>query len=596
LVDDEEGLRFTFEMLLNRAGYSEVKAVSGFEEAIAALKEENFDLVISDIVLEGASGIDILRQVKESGQNCPVVMITGYPSIETATDAVRLSAFDYLPKPVKKQALLDVVARALSFRAESLAEQKKNVQIKQEQERQQSIWQSLPELVITVNSQQQVVAMNDAALRWSREWFPELEVGKAINNLPEPLSSGLRQSCSAVLEKGEPLQKWTVGWLRPDRLEGKLQMAAALMRSEDSLEDHVVFTAHDISHLANQQTDRKNYLQRLIGASTAMHHLFDTIRNVGGVDATVLICGESGTGKELVAEALHYESRRRKGPLVKVDCTAIPDNLLESELFGHRRGAFTGAVNDREGRLLQANGGTLFLDEIGDISPRMQLRLLHFLQEQNFYPVGRDQPVSVDVRIIAATNADLKRRVEEGIFREDLYFRLRVVDIDVPPLRQRNKDIHFLADHFLNEYGVLFSKQFTGFSDQAAEKLKQHGWPGNVRELKHVIERAAVLSRGGVIVSELLQLDSLRQEQPASSFHLNDLPSQFDCQGKDAHSFGEAERILQALRHAGGNKAKAARMLGIDRSTLYRKMATCALDQEMIAEALKVKSSSSLPD
>jgi len=574
LVDDEEGLRFTFEMLLKRAGYTEVCGVSSFEEARDVVSKQSCDLIISDIVLEGATGIDILRHVKETGQNCPVVMITGYPSIETATEAVRLGAFDYIPKPVKKQALLDVVGRALAFRKEQLAEEHRQAALQQNRAMQETIWQSLPALVVTVNPEQQIVAMNDAARRWSLEWLPALSVGASVETLPEPFAKEIRQTCSAVLKTGEAVRKWMVRWIRPDQTEGGLQLAASTVEAADAEGALVVLTAQDVSHLAHSVEGKNDRLHHLVGSSPVMHRLFETIRNVGGVDAAVLIGGESGSGKELVAEALHYESRRKNGPLVKVDCTAIPDNLLESELFGHRRGAFTGASQDRQGRLVQADGGTLFLDEIGDISPRMQLRLLHFLQERNFYPVGRDVPVSVDVRIIAATNADLRKRVEEGKFREDLYFRLRVIDIDVPSLRKRGDDILFLARHFLDEYEVQFGKRFSGFSEQAAEKLLQYGWPGNVRELRHVVERAAVLSSGGIIVAQFLELKTKSQQTPAC------FPPRpgIDCKGAAEGPDGEAGSILQALRDAGGNKAKAARLLGIDRSTLYRKMAAGNLD------------------
>ncbi len=341
----------------------------------------------------------------------------------------------------------------------------------------------------------------------------------------------------------------------------------------------MVLTARDVSHLAAGDDQKTNRLHRLVGASLTMRHLFETICNVGGVNATVLITGESGTGKELVAEALHLESRRKNAPLVKVDCTAIPDSLLESELFGHRRGAFTGAVHDRQGRLLQADGGTLFLDEIGDISPRMQLRLLHFLQEQSFYPVGSDKPVSVDVRIITATNADLRKKVDEGPFREDLYFRLRVVDVEVPPLREREDDVILLANYFLQEYGRLFKKQFSGFSEQALEKLRGQRWPGNVRELQHLVERAAVLCQGGVVVSDLLQVDG---ESGAVVPVTPQSETSGGCCGQavTAGPEGDSERLLDALRHAGGNKAKAARLLGIDRSTLYRRMASCNTENE----------------
>jgi DNA-binding NtrC family response regulator len=297
-------------------------------------------------------------------------------------------------------------------------------------------------------------------------------------------------------------------------------------------------------------------------------------------DTTILITGESGTGKELVAEALHAESPRRNRPLVKVDCTAIPEELLESELFGHKKGSFTGADRDRLGRILQADGGTLFLDEIGDITPRMQLRLLRFLQERTFYPVGRDQPIQVDVRVITATNADLKEKVRRDLFREDLYFRLRVVDIILPPLRERKEDIPLLAQHFLSRFEEKMKKGITGFSDSVMEPLNNHSWPGNIRELEHIIERAYVLCPGDTITtdhlpSEVMTATAAKQEIHEPTSHIP--PLQHPA-GSINEPENEIERVIDALRRTAGNKAKAARLLGIDRSTLYRKISNYNID------------------
>ena len=256
-----------------------------------------------------------------------------------------------------------------------------------------------------------------------------------------------------------------------------------------------------------EERGRRQQFHRLIGASRAMQTVYTLIENVGQVDTSVLITGESGTGKELVAEALHAESPRRDMPLIKVDCTAIPESLLESELFGHKKGSFTGADRNRQGRILQADGGTLFLDEIGDISPAMQLRLLRFLQERTFYPVGHDMPLKVDVRVIAATNADLKQKVIDGKFREDLYYRLRVIDIVLPPLREREEDIPLLVEHFLERFNKRLGKEITGISDQALDALKDYSWPGNVRELEHVMERACVLCADSTITTDHLSYE-----------------------------------------------------------------------------------------
>lgn len=303
------------------------------------------------------------------------------------------------------------------------------------------------------------------------------------------------------------------------------------------------------------------------------------------MDLSVLITGESGTGKELAAEALHLESHRRNRPLIKVDCTAIPESLLESELFGHRKGSFTGADRDRMGRILQADGGTLFLDEIGDISPMMQLRLLRFLQESTFYPVGQDTPLRVDVRVIAATNVDLKEKVRSGGFREDLYFRLRVIDVILPPLRERGGDVLLLADHFIAKIAPKVGKRIGGISEQARQLLLAYPWPGNVRELEHVIERACVLCQGSTLAAEQLPEEiSHYRPKPVGEATVA-LPAQEAAAvvaPRSEQDLSPGERILQALRRAGGNKAKAARLLGIDRTTLYRKVRELRLDLSQI--------------
>lgn len=310
-----------------------------------------------------------------------------------------------------------------------------------------------------------------------------------------------------------------------------------------------------------------------------MQTVYTLIENVGQVDTSVLITGESGTGKELVAEALHAESPRRDMPLVKFDCTAIPENLLESELFGHKKGAFTGADRNREGRILQADGGTLFLDEIGDISPLMQLRLLRFLQERTFYPVGEDRPITVDVRVVAATNADLKQKVQRGEFREDLYYRLRVVDIALPPLRERQGDLPILVGLFIERFSKRLGKAISGISDQALQLLGAYPWPGNVRELEHVLERACVLCGDDTITTANLPEEVLGAAGVASLAAGvaagNGQP--FAGPGERAlpppgPQESETERIARILAQTDGNKAKAARLLGMDRSTLYRKM------------------------
>ncbi len=581
IIDDEESLRLTFEMLLKRAGYESVTGVSSFDQAIAAVGREEFDLIISDIVLQGASGIDLLRQIKEMGKTCPVVMITGYPNIETAAEAVRLGAFDYVPKPVKKDELLKIVALALE--KQELQKEKNRFEAQQEKNRylQETILRSVREIIITVDTHLRIADMNDMASDWSRSFLPEIAIGVSLPTLNSKFGRALLQDSEEVLKHRKELKIHRIEWQKPDNSFGVMSVTAAPLEDSKGTFLGVVITARDLTHLEDlDKRDQRTHFHRFIGKSPPMQRIYALIESVGKVDTTVLITGESGTGKELVAEALHEESPRRNRPLVKVDCTAIPEELLESELFGHKKGSFTGADRDRLGRILQADGGTLFLDEIGDISSRMQLRLLRFLQERTFYPVGQDQPIQVDVRVVTATNADLKEKVRKDRFREDLYFRLRVVDIILPPLRERKEDIPLLARHFLTVFENKMNKGVTGLSDSVMEMLLKHSWPGNIRELEHVIERAYVLCSGDTITTDHLPVEIMIAEAPREPVHKPALPQavQTEAQSPALESGDEVERIIDALRRTAGNKAKAARLLGVDRSTLYRKISSYKID------------------
>ena len=581
IVDDEESLRLTFEMLLKRAGYESVTGVSNFDDAIATVEKENFDLIISDIVLQGASGIDLLRQIKEMGKSCPVVMITGYPNIETAAEAVRLGAFDYVPKPVKKDELLKIVALALE--KQELQKEKNRFEEQQEKNRylQETILRSVREIIITVDTHLRIADMNDMARDWTRSFLPEIAIGVSLPSISSKFGLALLNDVKEVLKHRKELKLHRLEWQKPDGSFGVMSVTAAPLEDNKSTFLGVVITARDLTHLEDldKRGPRTNF-HRFVGKSEPMQRIYALIESVGKVDTTVLITGESGTGKELVAEALHEESPRRSRPLVKVDCTAIPEDLLESELFGHKKGSFTGADRDRLGRILQADGGTLFLDEIGDISPRMQLRLLRFLQERTFYPVGQDQPIQVDVRVITATNADLKEKVQRDLFREDLYFRLRVVDIILPPLRERKEDIPLLAKHFLSVFDHKMKRGVSGFSDSVMDLLLNHSWPGNIRELEHVIERAYVLCNGDTITTDHLPAEVMTAESPQSAVSEPAVPRSVPAQPIPAamDTEDEIERIIDALRRTAGNKAKAARLLGMDRSTLYRKISSHNID------------------
>jgi two-component system response regulator HydG len=308
--------------------------------------------------------------------------------------------------------------------------------------------------------------------------------------------------------------------------------------------------------------DRRN----IIGRSPAMTKLLETVAQVAPSEATVLITGESGTGKEMIAGAIHFNSPRKDGPFVRINCAAIPETLLESELFGHEKGAFTGAYRKKEGRFRQAHGGSFFLDEISEMSLAMQVKLLRVLQEREITRVGGEEVIKVDVRIIAATNKDLLEEMEAGRFREDLYYRLNVVTLNMPPLRERREDIPLLAQHFLEIFSEKNRKQIKGFTPQAMDRLLKYDWPGNVRELMNGAERAVVLSRSEYLDEEELPII------------LRDVPSSGEILAKDAipvdMPLDEVEKatVLKTLELTGGNKSEAARRLGITRRTLHKKL------------------------
>ena len=325
---------------------------------------------------------------------------------------------------------------------------------------------------------------------------------------------------------------------------------------------------HRLHRELQQLTDTINASQRfeqLVGESSVMQRLFKQLARVADTDASVLLTGESGTGKDLVARALHSRGQRANAPFVAINCSALPEPLLESELFGHKGGAFTGAKNDRRGLFLEADNGTLFLDEIGEMPLNLQPKLLRALEDRAVRPVGSNREIPFDTRIIAATNRDLEAAVKEGSFREDLFYRLNIIELELPPLRERGLDILLLARHFLTYFADRSGKEIDGFSDPVARRFLEYDWPGNVRELKNIVERCTALTRHRKIVVEDLP-GKLR------TVHGHGLPLP-DGQ-EDLLPLAEMERryIYHVLEAAGGNRAAAARILGLDRKTLYRKL------------------------
>lgn len=334
--------------------------------------------------------------------------------------------------------------------------------------------------------------------------------------------------------------------------------------------------------------EENNGSEAIVGRCKAMRDVYTTIGRVAPQDVTVLLQGESGTGKELVAQAIYHHSVRAKGPFRAINCAAIPDTLLESEIFGHERGAFTGAESKRIGKLEQTDNGTLFLDEVGDMSPMTQAKLLRVLQDQTFERVGGNEPISVDVRIIAATNHDLQQLVSEGLFRADLFFRLSVVTIRLPPLRERGDDIALLAEHFLRYHSAAFGKEVHTIAPETIDRLRKYSWPGNVRELESVIKQALLTARGSILLPDFLpRLDSAPSEVGSRGDEVNLItPDYLDSQiaSGSENLYGEVinkverQLIEQVLKHTKGHQLQAAGMLGISRVTLRSKIRSLGID------------------
>jgi two-component system response regulator AtoC len=457
VVDDDEGVRQVLGQSLQEAGRS-VSSVDCGERAIALLREGEHDLVILDMVLPKVDGLEVLKEIVALRPELPVIMITGYASVETAIKAMKMGAVDYIVKP---------------FRMEEV----------------------------------------------------ELVVGRALER----------------------------SHLRRENVYLKRQLEST-------------YGVHNI-----------------VGQSPEMRRIFSLIEQVASTRSTVLITGASGTGKELIAKALHFNGERRDRPFVSVNCGGIPDTLLEDELFGHVKGAFTDAVADRPGRFMAADGGTLFLDEIGNMSMSLQIKLLRVLQEREFLPLGGTKKTTVDVRIIAATNNDLKRLMDEGKFREDLYYRLNVIHIDLPTLRERREDVPLLIHHFLNKYCREMNVTLKRFRPDALKVLIEFPWPGNVRQLENVIERAVALSFGK---EELGREDLPREVLEEGVVEMPVLQVGGDGFSLDEVLANYEQRMLyQALEHAGWVKTRAAELLKIKRTTLIEKMKRLGIPLKAGAEA-----------
>jgi len=453
VVDDEEDLRQIIVELLTLEGFV-VESVRTAEEATEKLAKTAYDVLVTDLMLPGKSGVELMEETLARFPETIVIMMTGYGTIETAVDAMKKGAYDYLSKPFK------------------------------------------------------------------------------LIELPIMIRKGLKES---------------------------------RLRFENQ-------------YLRTQLRDKYSF-NNIIGTGPAMHRVFELVETVASLTSTVLVTGETGTGKELIAKAIHFNSPRRDQKLVSINCGAIPENLLESELFGHTKGAFTGAVQTRIGRFEQANGGTIFLDEIGTMPLTLQVKLLRVLQEREFERVGGSGTIKVDVRIIAATSANLERMVSDGTFREDLYYRLNVIPINLPPLRERREDVPLLVQSFVSHFCERHNLELKSVSPQVMKALMAYDWPGNVRQLENVVERMVALSgnRTGIMPSDLpSQMQTPVQMIAAPYVEIPDEGINF----QDVVTDMERELILQSLRRTNGNKKLAAKLLSLKRTTLIEKIKRIGLNEQ----------------
>jgi len=559
VVDDEESIRYTFDFFLAEEGYT-VTCAANYEEGIALLQSKDVDLVFADIILPGKSGIDLLKEAREILPNVPVIMITGAPSVDNAAESMRIGAFDYIVKPVRQDALLRSVSIALKHKA---------VRDENEQCRMnfEAIFRSVNDGIITVDENMEVVEIN-AAAETICDFKKEALIGKPLTKITDRCDGNCIGALYETLKSRNPVK---LRFVECRSTTGNQQVvsvtASPLLGGKDRFSG-AVMVVRDETRLVSleRRLQERQKIDNIVGRSAGIEKVRGLIRDLADVQTTVLISGDSGTGKELVVDTLHHSREKRHGLLVKVNCAALADNLLESELFGHVAGAFTGAVKDKVGRFQRADGGTIFLDEIGEISQRMQLRLLRVIESMEFERVGDSTPIKVDVRLLAATNRDLQKRVADGRFREDLYYRLKVAQIHIPPLRERRSDIPLLVEHFRRNFNRKFGKEIKGISSEIEQVFFAYPWPGNVRELENLLEHAFVRCRQSVITAENLPPDFLQY------FESGALPSEID-------PADEAAAIKEALSQAGGNKTEAARLLGISRRTIYRKMEKLGLEK-----------------
>ena len=558
VVDDEESIRFTFESFLADEGYT-VTCTDSTEEALALIVENDFSLIYADIFLGGKSGIELLKVIRKQKKKVPVVIITGEPTIETAAESLRLGAFDYIIKPVRQDALLRVTSVALKQKA--LLEERERCRRNFE-----TIFRSVKDGIITVDAKMRVAEINPAAEKlcgFSRQET----VGSVLSDVTARCDLGCLYALKKTLKIQKPVEMSFVECLNGSSDHRVVSITVSPLVGMRGRANGAVMVIRDETAVVTleRQMEKGQRLDKIVGKSAGIERVRSLVCDLANIQSTVLITGESGTGKELVVDGLHYLGERRNGPLVKINCAALSENLLESELFGHVAGAFTGATRNKTGRFQRADGGTIFLDEIGDISLAKQLRLLRVIESKEFERVGDGKPVKVDVRVVTATHRNLRDLVARNLFREDLYYRLKVVHIPIPPLRERKDDILLLVEHFRRNFNKKFNRHIKGISSNVEWMFLNYPWPGNVRELENLMEHAFIRCRKNVITTVNLPPDFQKHFEEHPLF-------------MDSRPAAEAEVIQKALQRAHGNKTDAARILGISRRTIYRKLEKLAIN------------------
>jgi len=551
VIDDEESIRFTFERFLRAAGHI-VATAESCREALEKINTTTFDIVFADVILEDGTGIEILRHIKAKGLSCPVIMITGDPGVESAADSIRLGAFEYISKPINQESLLHVARTALKYKTVHEEREKYRTNL-------EAIFRSVRDAIVTVDQELTILEFNEAAMTMCG--FTHEDQGKPFASLPHIGDGTLLEIISDARAGGRPVEHKRIELLCQNQIRRVISVRTYPLLNPQGLPSGIVMVLRDDTDVTDLELELKSHRQfhRIVGSSRPMQKIYALIKSLANVQTTVLVTGESGTGKELVAEALHLSGDRSHKPLVKVNCSALPESLLESELFGHVKGAFTGAIRDNIGRFHRADGGTIFFDEIGDVSPKVQLKLLRVLEEREFERVGSSAPTKVDVRLIAATNRNLMEKVTNGELREDLYYRLKVIEIKLPPLRDRREDIPLLVEHFRTGFNLKFKKNIEGISSDVLKAFLKYPWRGNVRELEHTMEHAFVLCNREIITFDNLPGEFVAAPQAVRNSAVESAEA-------------DIQRILEALDNTAWNKAKAARLLGIDRVTLYRKI------------------------